>query len=41
MNRCNKCKFAYQNTEEKYRGCKLDDKVVNAYGCEKDLKENQ
>ena len=41
MNKCSDCKFSFISTDKNnfYRACTIDDGVVNAYGCEKNLNE--
>ena len=36
MNKCQKCPYHYIDFRENGK-CQLDSKVVNAYGCERDL----
>jgi len=36
MNKCKECPFRYIDFRKNWK-CRLDIKVVNAYGCEKDL----
>jgi len=36
MNKCKECPFLYVDFEG-YQKCELDSKVINAYGCERDL----
>lgn len=44
LNKCKGCEHAYTyipiGEGSEYRACKLDDKVVNAYGCERELLVN-